>query len=68
MPDLKPCKKCNWERPWQIRYGHLLQGRPDTYRITCPNCSYCTKEKTALSEAIEAWNRRAGEEDKYETD
>ncbi len=67
MPDLKPCKKCNWERPRQIRYGHL-QGRPDTYRITCPNCSYCTKEKTALSEAIEAWNRRAGEEDKYETD
>ena len=56
---LKPCKKCGWERPRKIRYWHL-QGRPATYRITCPNCSYCTKEKSSMSEAIEAWNRRRG--------
>ena len=66
MPDLKPCKKCNWERPRKIRYGHL-QGRPDTYRITCTNCSYCTKEKSSMSEAIEAWNCRAGEEEKNDS-
>ena len=64
MSDLKPCKKCKWEHPREIRYGHL-QGRQDTYRITCPNCSYCTKEKSSMSEAIEAWNRRVGEEDDH---
>ena len=69
MSELKPCKKCGWEHPREIRYGHL-QGRPDTYRTTCPNCSYCTKEKLSMSEAVEAWHRRAGEEDKHgiETD
>ena len=58
MPELKPCKKCGWEHPRRIRYGNF-KGHPDTYRITCPNCSYCTKEKLSMSEAIEAWNRRA---------
>lgn len=55
---LKPCKKCGYKRGRVIPYGYF-QSDKITYRISCPRCGYCTKEKVLVSEAIDAWNRRA---------
>ena len=56
VPELAPCKKCGYDHPRVIRYGHIFN-RPDTYRISCPNCSYCTHEKKTKFDAKEAWNK-----------
>lgn len=56
--ELLPCKKCGYAPGRRITYGHFF-GRKSTYRISCPSCSYCTKEKQTKQEAEEAWNRRA---------
>lgn len=55
--ELLPCKKCRHYPGRKIRYGHFGTTK-DTYRISCPACSYCTKEKNTLKEAIDAWNFR----------
>ena len=57
LPSLLPCKKCGHPYGRLIVYGHI-DGRPYTYRITCPNCSYCTKEKEYQYQAYGAWNQR----------
>lgn len=54
---LMPCKKCGYNHSRIIPYGHF-QSNQITYRISCPKCSYCTKEKATVEEAAEAWNRR----------
>ena len=54
---LKPCKKCGYVHGRRIDYGYAFSNKT-TYRITCPKCSYCTKEKNSLQEAIDAWNCR----------
>ena len=56
IPGLAPCKKCGYDHPRVIRYGHIVNS-PDTYRISCPNCSYCTNEKKTKFDAKEAWNK-----------
>lgn len=56
MAKLAPCKKCGYNLPMVIIYGHTFPN-PDTYRISCPNCSYCTREKKTELEAEEAWNK-----------
>ena len=38
------CKKCGYDRGRIIPYGHF-QSNQTTYRISCPKCSYCTREK-----------------------
>ena len=53
MTELKPCR-CGYTTPRIISYGFK-----NTWRISCPKCSYCTKEKLTKAEAVEAWNRRA---------
>jgi hypothetical protein len=55
---LMPCKKCSYSRGRIIPYGHF-QSDEITYRIACPRCSYCTKEKNTKDMAIEAWNQRS---------
>lgn len=55
--QLKPCKRCGDPRGRWIPYGHF-QSNQITYRISCPMCSYCTKEKKSRADAVEAWNRR----------
>lgn len=57
VPGLAPCKKCGYEHPRFITYGHFFFPSSDTYRISCPNCSYCTHEKTTKFDAKEAWNK-----------
>ena len=61
--DLKPCPFCG-SKPFVWRTNHR------TY-IECPNLT-ANSHRVMISgktdkEAIEAWNRRAGEEDKHET-
>lgn len=53
---INPCKRCGYDRPRRITYGHIDVNRR-AYRITCPNCSYCTKEKGTVEQAVDAWNR-----------
>lgn len=50
MTELKPCR-CGCTTPRIISYGFT-----DTWRISCPKCSYCTKEKLTKTEAVKAWN------------
>ena len=57
VPGLAPCKKCGYEFPRFITYSHPFHNNPNTYRISCPNCSYCTHEKKTKYDAKEAWNR-----------
>lgn len=54
---LMPCKKCGYDTGRIIPYGHF-QSNQTTYRISCPKCGYCTKEKETVEEATEAWNKR----------
>lgn len=54
---LMPCKRYGYNHGRIIPYGHF-QSDKITYRISCPKCSYCTKEKKTREEAIEAWNQR----------
>ena len=56
VPGLAPCKKCGYEFPRFITYGHAFSNHR-TYRISCPNCSYCTHEKKTKFDAKEAWNK-----------
>lgn len=60
MDKLKSCKKCGYLRGRRINYGHF-NSRKTTYRVSCPSCSYCTKEKGTWEEAVEAWNRRVND-------
>lgn len=59
MIEMLSCKKCN-HRGRIIRYGHFNEPNKTTYRISCPNCSYSTKEKNTKQEALFAWNFRGG--------
>lgn len=55
--ELKPCKKCGYPHGRCINYGHFGNNKT-TYRISCPSCGYCTKEKDKIQEAVDAWNNR----------
>ena len=72
--DLKPCPFCGGEA--RIRTG-ITSGISKSSKaiIICQKCLastdwFCDKEGDAefVFEAIEAWNRRAGKENDYETD
>lgn len=65
MPDFKPCPFCGgMEQHIEIDcrfyfdYGIL-------YRVVCL-CGASSHQALTDHKAIEAWNRRAGEEDKHE--
>ena len=83
MPDLKPCPICGATEYDIVVYceGMAKQylepdGRIspiyfsdcDGWCVSCEECGYETNHFTKPEIAIEAWNRRAGEEDKHETD
>lgn len=67
MPDLKPCPKCKG-KPEPRRVGDMKQ----YWVFFCSACGYtpvknCEARSTVWG-AKRTWNRRAGEEDKHETD
>lgn len=72
MPDLKPCPFCVGEieeRGGQCNYGKKIM----TLDLKCKECGTVFKFKTKwqvnpYTEAIESWNRRAGEEGEHEVD
>lgn len=69
MAELKPCPFCGgkayiecWEMvPFEKQY---IQEENDGfyYGITCMNCDASTGGKLSEEKAIDAWNRRAGED------
>ena len=63
MADLKPCPFCGGDRIEIYDLGH--QETPCWF-VTCNNCGAEISGFWQESGAIEAWNRRAGEEDKHE--
>ena len=65
LVDLKPCPFCGGEADV---IEHLFYEHDSLYGLQCKKC----KAKTYLfyeseEKAIEAWNRRAGEEKQHET-
>lgn len=72
MPNLKPCPFCGGEidtRGGQCNYGKKIM----TLDLNCKQCGMIFKFKSKwqinpYTEAIEAWNRCAGKEEKNETD
>ena len=76
MPDLKLCPFCGGKA--QIRYtgkgrgtmgytsNRLTRSKPGF--VMCLKCEIMTPRNSRVCRAIEKWNRRAGEEGKYETD
>ena len=44
----------------------LMRSKPGF--VMCLKCEIMTPRNSRVCRAIEKWNRRAGEEDKYETD
>ena len=64
MPDLKPCPFCG-DAPY-LNSHYVAQGKKQwAVQCRCGARFFFTDRK---QKAIEAWNRRAGEEDKHETD
>ena len=58
LTTLLPCKKCGYPYGRFISYGTISIYQKPEYRISCPNCSYCTKVKKTPEEARAAWNQR----------
>ena len=65
MGELKPCPFCGSERVCFIEHDEQnYEDRIDGF-IFCEGCGFSSD--TYFAEiAIQKWNRRAGEEDKYE--
>jgi Lar family restriction alleviation protein len=55
MCELKPCPFCGSE--------HVVCTKPTTWQVWCTDCKCIGPWKTERKDAIEAWNRRAGEQD-----
>lgn len=54
-PKLKPCPFCGREPTyWHWNYGFMIECHQNDHRIQC--------EAKTQEEAIEAWNKREGEE------
>lgn len=66
MPDLKPCPFCGGTSIYTERVvAYTMTGC--LYKVRCGNIPYCGVTQSGFyteAEAIEAWNRRIGEEDK----
>ena len=56
--SILPCKKCGNSFGRLIMYGYYNNPSLTTYRISCPKCGYCTKEKETRYDAWMAWNQR----------
>ncbi len=61
MSELKPCPFCGGEAKLYVRSIHgLLFG--DYYWVKCEDCNAETASDFEKSVAIEAWNRRANDD------
>jgi hypothetical protein len=49
--SILPCKKCGNSFGRLIMYGYYNNPSLTTYRISCPKCGYCTKEKRTQHDA-----------------
>ena len=62
MDELKPCKKCgskNWAL-WSASSAD--KNEPVGYYVECDDCLWETDIYNTAEDAIEEWNRRAGNE------
>ena len=65
MPDLKPCPFCGGTNVEVYHQYWRVINRYD-YSVHCFDCHFGLANQNTEEEAIEAWNRRTGEEDKHE--
>ena len=65
MPDLKPCPFCGGTQQHIETYGRLWFDYGVLYAVVCL-CGARSYQSITEEKAIEAWNRRVGEEDKHE--
>ena len=68
MSDLKPCPKCKSDNGHAVirrhRHSSLLVCIAYTdYGVRCDDCGYEIKGYMTEGSAIEAWNRRVGEQE-----
>lgn len=71
MYELKPCPFCGKANAWPIRYalrGGVFHEHEVAYRwcVICPDCGGSVDKGffVGRDDAVEAWNRRAGEDNK----
>ena len=67
MPDLKPCPFCGSKDVFFIEIDEQHFDYRTEGFILCKSCGF-SSDTYFLETAIQKWNRRAGEEDKHETD
>ena len=65
MPNLKPCPFCGGKAKLKKFKSKALFGTI-AYYAECSVCKVRTEMSLEQEEPVEAWNRRAGEEDKHE--
>lgn len=65
MPDLKPCPFCGSERVRFIEHDEQNYEYRTEGFIFCERCGF-SSDTYFVEDAIQKWNRRAGEEDKHE--
>ena len=64
-PKLKPCPWCRHSRTLGTATEHIDAGSPKLvikFRVSCGGCGAMGPSAKTFSEAIAAWNRRAGED------
>ena len=65
--ELRECPFCGGKAKYKKFKGKGLLGAI-AYYVECSVCKVRTPMSLEKEEPIEAWNRRAGEEDKHEAD
>ena len=69
MDELKPCPFCSGEAFVYKRYDSIFRLDPTDFTVLCKDCRAGVRRYFPTeSEAIEAWNRRDGKEEKHEVD